>query len=129
MSDRIESFHDDAVEPQNALTVFREEVEKDYKERASPETLYKQERDMRDGYHDDMPGDYRKTLQPDNGHSRRKQLMSKRIRALTTAGALVLAGAFGAAVVLTEGSGNGATLGLFLAGGYATYQLIRGTNE
>jgi hypothetical protein len=56
MSDRIESFHDDAVESQDALTVFREEVEKDYIERASLETLYEQVRDMRDGYHDDMPG-------------------------------------------------------------------------
>ena len=56
MSDRIESFHDDAVESQDALTVFREEVEKDYIERASLETLYEQVRDMRDGYYDDMPG-------------------------------------------------------------------------
>lgn len=55
--------------------------------------------------------------------------MSKKLRALATAGALVLAGAFGAAVVLTEGSGNGATLGLFLAGGYAAYQLMRGSGE
>lgn len=44
-------------------------------------------------------------------------MSKKKIRALTTAGALVLAGAFGTAVVLTCGSGNGATLGLFLAGG------------
>ena len=59
----------------------------------------------------------------------RKELeMSKKIRALTTAGALVLAGAFGTAVVLTGGSGNGATLGMFLAGGYAAYQFMRGTN-
>lgn len=57
MSDRIESFRDDAVESQDALTVFREEVEKDYIERASLETLYEQVRDLRDGYHDgDMPG-------------------------------------------------------------------------
>lgn len=55
--------------------------------------------------------------------------MSKRLRALTTAGTLALAGAFGAAVVLTGGSGNGATLGLFLAGGYAAYQLLRGGGE
>lgn len=55
--------------------------------------------------------------------------MSKKLRALTTAGALVLAGAFGVAVVATNGSGNGATLGLFLAGGYAAYQLMRGTSE
>ena len=50
--------------------------------------------------------------------------MSKKLRALTTAGALVLTGAFGVAVVLTGGSGNGATLGMLLAGGYAVYQLI-----
>ena len=56
MSDRIESFRDDAVESQDALTAFREEVKKDYIERASLETLYEQVRDMRDGYHDDMPG-------------------------------------------------------------------------
>lgn len=56
-ADRIESLRDDAVEAQDALTVFREEVEKDYIERASLETLYGQVRDMRDGYHDgDMPG-------------------------------------------------------------------------
>lgn len=55
MSDRIESFRGDAVESHDALTVFREEVEKDYIERASLETLYEQIRDMRDGYHDDMP--------------------------------------------------------------------------
>lgn len=54
--------------------------------------------------------------------------MSKKIRALTTAGALVLAGAFGTAVVLTGGSGNGASLGMLLAGGYAAYQFMRGTN-
>ena len=57
MSDRIESFRDDAVESQDVLTVFREEVEKDYIERASLETLYEQIRDMRDGYCDgDMLG-------------------------------------------------------------------------
>ena len=56
-ADRIESFRDDAVEAQDALTVFCEEVERDYIERASLETLYEQVRDMRDGYHDgDMPG-------------------------------------------------------------------------
>lgn len=55
--------------------------------------------------------------------------MPKRIRALTTAGALVLAGAFGTAVVLTGGSGNGATLGMLLAGGYAAYQLMWGRHE
>lgn len=55
--DRAESFRSDAVEAQDALTVFREEVEKDYLERASLEPLYEQIRDMRDGYHDgDMPG-------------------------------------------------------------------------
>lgn len=51
--------------------------------------------------------------------------MSKRVRALTTAGALALAGGFGVAVVVTGGTGNGATLGMFLAGGYAAYQLVR----
>lgn len=56
LADRIESFRDDAVDAQDVLTVFREEVEKDYIERASLETLYEQVRDMRDGYHDDMPG-------------------------------------------------------------------------
>nr|DAS46450.1 MAG TPA: hypothetical protein [Caudoviricetes sp.] len=57
LADRIESFRDDAVDSQDALTVFREEVEKDYIERASLETLYELVRDMRDGYHgDDMPG-------------------------------------------------------------------------
>lgn len=56
LADRAESFRDDAVEAQDALTVFREEVETDYIERASLEPLYEQVRDMRDGYHDDMPG-------------------------------------------------------------------------
>ena len=55
--------------------------------------------------------------------------MTNKLRALTTAGALVLAGVFGTAVVLTCGSGNGATLGMFLAGGYAAYQLMRGASE
>lgn len=56
-ADRTQSFRDDAVEAQDALTAFREEVEKDYIERASLETLYELVRDMRDGYHgDDMPG-------------------------------------------------------------------------
>lgn len=56
-ADRIESFWGDAVEAQDVLTVFREEVEKDYIERASLETLYEQIRDVRDGYCDsDMPG-------------------------------------------------------------------------
>ena len=57
LADRIESFRGVAVEAQDVLTVFREEVEKDYIERASLETLYELVRDMRDGYHDgDMPG-------------------------------------------------------------------------
>ena len=55
--------------------------------------------------------------------------MTKKLRVLTTAGALVLAGAFGVAVVATGGTGNGATLGMFLAGGYAAYQLMRGASE
>ena len=57
LGDRAESFRSDAVEAQDALIVFREEVEKDYLERACLEPLYEQIRDMRDGYHDgDMPG-------------------------------------------------------------------------
>lgn len=57
LADRIESFRDDAVEAQDVLTVFREEVEKDCIERESLGTLYEQIRDMRDGYCDgDMPG-------------------------------------------------------------------------
>lgn len=57
LSDRAETFRDDAVEAQDALTAFREEVELDYIERASLEPLYEQVRDLRDGYHDgDMPG-------------------------------------------------------------------------
>ena len=57
LADRAESFRDDAVEAQDTLTVFREEVETDYIERASLEPLYELVRDMRDGYHgDDMPG-------------------------------------------------------------------------
>lgn len=55
--------------------------------------------------------------------------MPRKLRALTTAGALVLAGAFGVAVVATGGSGNGATLGMLLAGGYAAYRLMRGIGE
>nr|DAM33639.1 MAG TPA: hypothetical protein [Caudoviricetes sp.] len=55
--------------------------------------------------------------------------MTKKLRALTTVGALVLAGAFGVAVVATGGTGNGATLGMFLAGGYAAYQLMRDASE
>lgn len=54
---RAEGFCKDAAEAQDALTVFREEVERDYIERASLEDLYEQVRDLRDGYHDgDMPG-------------------------------------------------------------------------
>ena len=57
LADRIESFRNDAVDAQDALTVFCEEVEKDYIERASLETLYELVRDMRDGYCDGgMPG-------------------------------------------------------------------------
>lgn len=57
MSDRAETFRDDAVEAQDVLTAFREEVERDYLELASLEPLYEQVRDLRDGYHDgDMPG-------------------------------------------------------------------------
>lgn len=55
--------------------------------------------------------------------------MSKKLRALTTAGALLLAGACGVAVVATGGTGNGATMGMFLAGGYAAYRLMRGSGE
>lgn len=50
-ADRIESFRGDAVEAQDALSVFREEVEKDYIERASLEDLYEQLRDIREGYY------------------------------------------------------------------------------
>ena len=57
MSDLIESFHGDAVESQDALTVFREEVERDYIERASLEDLYEQLRDIREGYYgNDLSG-------------------------------------------------------------------------
>jgi len=57
MSDRIESFRDDAVESQDALTVFHEEVERDYIERASLEDLYEQLRDIREGYYgNDLSG-------------------------------------------------------------------------
>ena len=56
-ADRIESFRGDAVEAQDALTVFREEVEKDYIERASLEPLYEQLRDIREGYYgNDLSG-------------------------------------------------------------------------
>lgn len=57
LADRAETFRGDAVEAQDELAVFREEVETGYLERASLEPLYEQIRDMRDGYHDgDMPG-------------------------------------------------------------------------
>lgn len=56
-SDRIESFRDDATEAQDALTVFHEEVERDYIERASLEDLYEQLRDIREGYYEnDLSG-------------------------------------------------------------------------
>lgn len=56
-ADRAETFRDEAVEAQDALTVFHEEVERDYIERASLEDLYEQVRDLRDGYRGgDMPG-------------------------------------------------------------------------
>lgn len=57
LADRAESFREDAIEAQDVLSVFREEVERDYLERASLEGLYDHVRDLRDGYHDgDMPG-------------------------------------------------------------------------
>lgn len=57
LGDRAEAFRNDATEAQDALMAFREEVERDYLERASLDGLYEQLRDMRDGYHgDDMPG-------------------------------------------------------------------------
>lgn len=56
-ADRIESFRDDAVEAQDTLTVFREEVERDYIERASLEDLYERLRDIREGYYgNDLSG-------------------------------------------------------------------------
>lgn len=56
-ADRIESFRDDATEAQDALTVFHEEVERDYIERASLEDLYEQLRDIREGYYgNDLSG-------------------------------------------------------------------------
>lgn len=56
-ADLIESFHDDATEAQDALTVFHEEVERDYIERASLEDLYEQLRDIREGYYgNDLSG-------------------------------------------------------------------------
>lgn len=57
LADRIESFRGDAVEAQDALTVFHEEVERDYIERASLEDLYEQLRDIREGYYgNDLSG-------------------------------------------------------------------------
>lgn len=57
LADRVESFHNDAVEAQDALTVFHEEVERDYIERASLEDLYEQLRDIREGYYgNDLSG-------------------------------------------------------------------------
>lgn len=57
LADRAETFLSDAAEAHDALTVFREEVERDYIERESLVPLYEQVRDLRDGYHDgDMPG-------------------------------------------------------------------------
>lgn len=57
LADRAESFHNDAVEAQDALTVFHEEVERDYIERASLEDLYEQLRDIREGYYgNDLSG-------------------------------------------------------------------------
>lgn len=52
LGDRAEAFRNDATKAQDALEVFREEVELDYIERASLAPLYEQVRDMRDGYHD-----------------------------------------------------------------------------
>lgn len=57
LADRIESFRDDATEATDTLTVFREEVERDYIERASLEDLYEQLRDIREGYYgNDLSG-------------------------------------------------------------------------
>lgn len=51
LADRAETFQGDAAEAQDALTVFHEEVERDYIERASLEVLYEQLRDIREGYY------------------------------------------------------------------------------
>ena len=57
LADRAESVHDDAVEAQDALTVFHEEVERYYIARASLEDLYEQLRDIREGYYgNDLSG-------------------------------------------------------------------------
>ena len=56
-ADRAETFLSDATEAQDALTVFREEVERDYIERASLEDLYEKLRDIREGYYgNDLSG-------------------------------------------------------------------------
>lgn len=56
-ADRAETFWSDATEAQDVLTVFHEEVERDYIERASLEDLYEQLRDIRDGYYgNDLSG-------------------------------------------------------------------------
>ena len=54
---RAEGFCNDVTEAQDALTVFREEVERDYIERASLEDLYEQLRNIREGYYgNDLSG-------------------------------------------------------------------------
>lgn len=55
LEDRAETFRGDALEAQDALTVFREEAERDYIKRASLEGLYEHVRDLRDGYHGGDP--------------------------------------------------------------------------
>nr|DAT06524.1 MAG TPA: hypothetical protein [Caudoviricetes sp.] len=57
LADRAETFQGDAAEAQDALTVFREEVERDYIERTSLEDLYERLRDIREGYYgNDLSG-------------------------------------------------------------------------
>lgn len=57
LADRAKTFQGDAAEAQDSLTVFREEVERDYIERASLEDLYEQLRDIREGYYgNDLSG-------------------------------------------------------------------------
>lgn len=54
---RADDFCNDATEAQDALTVFREEVERDYIERASLKDLYEQLRNIRGGYYgNDLSG-------------------------------------------------------------------------
>ena len=54
---RAEGFCNDATEAQDTLTVFREEVEQDYIQRASLEDLYEQLRNIREGYYgNDLSG-------------------------------------------------------------------------